>query len=480
MLSLNPFPPSYSQLTTSFFPFPSHQRTNERASERTNRSVIKHYYYFLFFLHFFLQAKAIFFQLEKVRTSKNKTKKKRISQIIILHPRSINYPPHPDRTGEHRNRHFSYPELSRTTKGKVSHFYKMQQSTLAPAPHPLQSPSAQEAANTAEQTLRAHLLPHIHSPQQQQQQQQQQVQQQVQQQQQNVTSPDNKPTDSASPDLNIDPAISGVGASGGVSSVPQSPGLTTMAIQGMSPGSQAAMEQHSGAEETQAEGSSAGRGRGGKRELSTSKRAAQNRAAQRAFRQRKEGYIKKLEEQVRDFNQMQESYKQIQAENYQLRDYIINLQSRLIEHQGEEAVPPPPLPLLGSSSSTTSAIPLPTTTTTPALPPQQQQQPPHPPLTDPSAPTANMGTVVELSSNSAANPPASNPVGAKRAHEDDAANAFLQGVAAAGNGFLQAQQVAAAAVITGTGTGAGSGGGGGGGGGGKRLKNGDESGVNGA
>jgi hypothetical protein len=91
-----------------------------------------------------------------------------------------------------------------------------------------------------------------------------------------------------------------------------------------------------------------------------------------------------------------------------------------------------------------------------------------------------MGTVVELSSNSAANPPASNPVGAKRAHEDDAANAFLQGVAAAGNGFLQAQQVAAAAVITGTGTGAGSGGGGGGGGGGKRLKNGDESGVNGA
>lgn len=56
-----------------------------------------------------------------------------------------------------------------------------------------------------------------------------------------------------------------------------------MAIQGMSPGSQAAMDQHSGAEETQAEGSSAGRGRGGKRELSTSKRAAQNRAAQVCF-----------------------------------------------------------------------------------------------------------------------------------------------------------------------------------------------------
>ncbi|EXJ94183.1 hypothetical protein A1O1_02576 [Capronia coronata CBS 617.96] len=78
----------------------------------------------------------------------------------------------------------------------------------------------------------------------------------------------------------------------------------------------------------------------GKRELSTSKRAAQNRAAQRAFRQRKEGYIKKLEEQVRDYQALSENFKAVQAENYQLRDYIINLQSRLLESQGE--VPPPP------------------------------------------------------------------------------------------------------------------------------------------
>jgi hypothetical protein len=78
----------------------------------------------------------------------------------------------------------------------------------------------------------------------------------------------------------------------------------------------------------------------GKRELSTSKRAAQNRAAQRAFRQRKEGYIKKLEEQVRDYEALNSNFKAIQAENYQLRDYIINLQSRLLESQGE--FPPPP------------------------------------------------------------------------------------------------------------------------------------------
>ncbi|MCJ1370941.1 hypothetical protein MMC20_002155 [Loxospora ochrophaea] len=80
--------------------------------------------------------------------------------------------------------------------------------------------------------------------------------------------------------------------------------------------------------------------KGGKRELSTSKRAAQNRAAQRAFRQRKEGYIKKLEEQVRDYNLLNENYKAVQAENYQLRDYIINLQSRLLESQGEFPQPP--------------------------------------------------------------------------------------------------------------------------------------------
>ncbi|PGH11942.1 hypothetical protein AJ80_06907 [Polytolypa hystricis UAMH7299] len=73
----------------------------------------------------------------------------------------------------------------------------------------------------------------------------------------------------------------------------------------------------------------------GKRELSTSKRAAQNRAAQRAFRQRKESYIRKLEEQVKEYETFSESFKAIQAENYQLREYIISLQSRLIDSQNE-------------------------------------------------------------------------------------------------------------------------------------------------
>jgi len=103
---------------------------------------------------------------------------------------------------------------------------------------------------------------------------------------------------------------------------------------------------------------SVGDGRkGGKRELSQSKRAAQNRAAQRAFRQRKEGYIKKLEEQVRELHALEDNYKAIQTENYSLREYIIHLQSRLIESHGEFPQPPANVNLshpshhAGSSSS---------------------------------------------------------------------------------------------------------------------------------
>lgn len=61
---------------------------------------------------------------------------------------------------------------------------------------------------------------------------------------------------------------------------------------------------------------------------------------QRAFRQRKEGHIRELESQVKEHNDLMESYKTLQAENYQLRDYIISLQSRLIESRGEFPQPP--------------------------------------------------------------------------------------------------------------------------------------------
>ncbi|KAK6827934.1 hypothetical protein PG987_011275 [Apiospora arundinis] len=82
-------------------------------------------------------------------------------------------------------------------------------------------------------------------------------------------------------------------------------------------------------------------GRKAKRELSQSKRAAQNRAAQRAFRQRKEHHIKKLEQEVRDFRTMEDTYKAVQNENYALREYVIQLQSRLMDSQIELPQPPP-------------------------------------------------------------------------------------------------------------------------------------------
>ncbi|KAK3294888.1 uncharacterized protein B0H64DRAFT_443922 [Chaetomium fimeti] len=93
-------------------------------------------------------------------------------------------------------------------------------------------------------------------------------------------------------------------------------------------------------------------GRKAKRELSQSKRAAQNRAAQRAFRQRKEGYIKKLEQQVREYGEMESTFKSIQAENYTLRDYVLRLQSRLLDAQGEYPQPPPGISLAHPNAQT--------------------------------------------------------------------------------------------------------------------------------
>lgn len=130
--------------------------------------------------------------------------------------------------------------------------------------------------------LRAHLLQNINSPPPA---QTHTLQIQGQGQGQASTPPtETKPGSTSPHDMNIDPAISGVGVTSQTTPQaqqhmmvqPQSPPLNNNA--GMSPGGTGGMDQHSGAEETGAEGS--GQKRGGKRELSTSKRAAQNRAAQ--------------------------------------------------------------------------------------------------------------------------------------------------------------------------------------------------------
>lgn len=77
-----------------------------------------------------------------------------------------------------------------------------------------------------------------------------------------------------------------------------------------------------------------------RRPLSQSKRAQQNRAAQRAFRQRKEMYIKELESKVTELKTLKETMETLRAENQELRDYILAIQSRWINQPGGVPVPP--------------------------------------------------------------------------------------------------------------------------------------------
>ncbi|KAI1367128.1 hypothetical protein F5Y08DRAFT_90579 [Xylaria arbuscula] len=109
-------------------------------------------------------------------------------------------------------------------------------------------------------------------------------------------------------------------------------------------------------------------GRKAKRELSQSKRAAQNRAAQRAFRQRKEHYIKKLEQQVRDYSDLENTYKALQTDNFALRDYIIQLQSRLLDLQVEVPQPPPNVNLAQTQPSVPAMRQPPSTAPAEAMP----------------------------------------------------------------------------------------------------------------
>lgn len=69
----------------------------------------------------------------------------------------------------------------------------------------------------------------------------------------------------------------------------------------------------------------------GNRPVSNTKRAAQNRSAQKAFRQRKEKYIKDLEAQAAEVNQLKQTIEELRADNLQLRDYTLALQSKVIE-----------------------------------------------------------------------------------------------------------------------------------------------------
>ncbi|OWB79358.1 transcription factor activity, sequence-specific DNA binding protein [[Candida] boidinii] len=77
--------------------------------------------------------------------------------------------------------------------------------------------------------------------------------------------------------------------------------------------------------------------------LTNTKRAAQNRAAQRAFRQRRDQYVKDLEVKVTQVKYLEETIEALKTENMQLRDYILGLQSKLLEN-GDQSIQLPQAP----------------------------------------------------------------------------------------------------------------------------------------
>ncbi|KAH0027647.1 hypothetical protein KCU78_g3890, partial [Aureobasidium melanogenum] len=101
------------------------------------------------------------------------------------------------------------------------------------------------------------------------------------------------------------------------------------------------------AADANAQGPAAGKKGRAQRELSNTKRAAQNRAAQRAFRLRKEQHINKLEEDLKQYLVMEENYKTLQHENLALRNYISLLQSKC----SDQNIDFPPAPEQGPMRS---------------------------------------------------------------------------------------------------------------------------------
>ncbi|KAH3677233.1 hypothetical protein WICMUC_001814 [Wickerhamomyces mucosus] len=75
------------------------------------------------------------------------------------------------------------------------------------------------------------------------------------------------------------------------------------------------------------------------RVLTNTKRAAQNRMAQRAFRQRKEAQYRDLELRANETDKLRVAIEQLQEENRQFRDHILTLQAKLIE-QSDTPTPP--------------------------------------------------------------------------------------------------------------------------------------------
>ncbi|EMG51031.1 hypothetical protein G210_4726 [Candida maltosa Xu316] len=71
------------------------------------------------------------------------------------------------------------------------------------------------------------------------------------------------------------------------------------------------------------------------RAVSTTKRAEQNRNAQRAFRVRKEKYVKDLEIKAQEAERLKTKVENLEAKNRALTDYICELQRQMLHSKNE-------------------------------------------------------------------------------------------------------------------------------------------------
>lgn len=100
-------------------------------------------------------------------------------------------------------------------------------------------------------------------------------------------------------------------------------------------------------------------------------------ALQRAFRQRKETYIRKLEAENKSVETFREQIKALLHENYALREYTVTMQGRLIDASLDVPEPPPGIDLSQSRHDISMVTPAIPDTGSAVSIPQQQTQPQH-------------------------------------------------------------------------------------------------------
>ena len=90
-----------------------------------------------------------------------------------------------------------------------------------------------------------------------------------------------------------------------------------------------------------------------------SKRAAQNRAAQRAFRQRKERYIKDLEKKAKLMDEWKLELDQLRSQNRELRENTMRLEKQIHQHYAGNNNNTTPLSPITSPAMSAEVVPAP-------------------------------------------------------------------------------------------------------------------------